>query len=86
MYHTDPTIVQELQAQIEAIVEEIMGDMLRDKVDNFVVRLQRVHKVETLILRMCSREDHMHTSVHEGGLSFTYHTFLYSRKLRIYST
>jgi hypothetical protein len=34
------------QAKTEAVVEEITGDMLHNTVDIFVVRLQRVYKVE----------------------------------------
>jgi hypothetical protein len=30
----------------KAVTEEITGDMLRDRVDNFMVRLQRDHGVE----------------------------------------
>jgi hypothetical protein len=46
MHHTNPCTVQELQAEIEAVAEEITGDMSRDTgdmsrntVDNFVVCL-----------------------------------------------
>jgi hypothetical protein len=51
-----PTTVQELQAEIEAVAEEITGDMLHDTVDIFVVHFQRVHKVKG------SHKNHMHTN------------------------
>jgi hypothetical protein len=46
VYRTNPHTVQELQAETEAVYEEITGDMLRDTVDSFVVCLWRVHQVE----------------------------------------
>jgi hypothetical protein len=46
VYRTILHTVQELQAETEAIAEEITDDMLHDTVDNFVVCLQQVHEVE----------------------------------------
>jgi len=43
---THPQTIPNLQAEIESATEEVAGDMLHDTVDNFVVRLQRVHEVE----------------------------------------
>jgi hypothetical protein len=39
VYRAKPHTVQELKAEIEAVTEEITGDILRDTVDNFVDRL-----------------------------------------------
>jgi hypothetical protein len=44
VYRTNPYAVQELQAEIEAVAEEMTGDMMRDR--NFVIRLQRVDEGE----------------------------------------
>jgi hypothetical protein len=46
MYCTNPHTVQELQVDIDAVAGEITGDMLHDKVDDFVVKLQQVHSIE----------------------------------------
>jgi hypothetical protein len=46
VYRTNPHTAQDLQGEIEAVAEEITGDMLRDTGDSFLVRLQRVHEVE----------------------------------------
>jgi len=35
-----------LQAEIEAVTKVMIGNILRDRVDSFVVRLQRVCEVE----------------------------------------
>jgi hypothetical protein len=40
VYCTNLHTVQEFQAGIEAVAEEITGDMLCETVDNFVVHLQ----------------------------------------------
>jgi len=40
VYCTNPHTVQELHMELEAVAEEITGDMLHDTVDNFVVHLQ----------------------------------------------
>jgi hypothetical protein len=45
-YCTNLHTVQELQAEIEAVTEDIIGDMLHDTLGNFVVSLQQVHEVE----------------------------------------
>jgi hypothetical protein len=37
---------QELQAEVEAIAEEIIANMMRDKIENVVVWLQRFREVE----------------------------------------
>jgi len=44
VYRTNPHTAQELQAEIEAVAEEIRGGTLSDTVDNFVVRLQPVQR------------------------------------------
>jgi hypothetical protein len=38
--HTNLHTVPELQTEIEAVANEITGDMLHDKAENFVVCLQ----------------------------------------------
>jgi peptide methionine sulfoxide reductase MsrB len=45
LYRINPHNVQDLQAEFEAVIKEITGDMLRNKVDNSVVLL-RVREVE----------------------------------------
>jgi hypothetical protein len=45
-YHTNTHTVQEFQAEIVAVTEEITGDMLLNTVDNFVVPLHVSHEVE----------------------------------------
>jgi hypothetical protein len=39
VYHTNPPTTQELQLELEAVAEEITGDMLHDTADNLVVHL-----------------------------------------------
>jgi len=39
-YSSNSHSVQELQTEIEAVANEITGDMLHDKAENFVVCLQ----------------------------------------------
>jgi hypothetical protein len=46
VYHTSPHSVQELQAEIEAVAEDITGGILCDTVDNVVVCLQQVYEVK----------------------------------------
>jgi len=46
LYCTNLCTVQELQVEIETVAEEITGDTLYNTVDNFMVCLQQVHKVE----------------------------------------
>jgi len=45
VYCTIPHTVQELQVQFEAVAKETTGDMLGNKVHNFVVHLQWVHEI-----------------------------------------
>jgi hypothetical protein len=45
-YRSKLHAVRLLQVEIEAVAEEITGYMLCDILDNFVVHLQWVHKVE----------------------------------------
>jgi hypothetical protein len=46
VYRTKPSHYSGLQEEIEVVADEMTGDMLRDRVDSFVVCLQRVHVVE----------------------------------------
>jgi len=55
------TQIQVLQAEIEAVAGETTGDMSRDTVDNFAVRLQRIHEdEESHIQRMFTIGPHAH--------------------------
>jgi len=46
VYHISSHTVQEVQAEIKAVDEEITSGMLHDRVNNFVVDLQEVHEDE----------------------------------------
>jgi hypothetical protein len=40
VHHTNPHSVEELQVEIQSVAEGIIGGMLRDTADSFVVCLQ----------------------------------------------
>jgi len=58
VYTTDSHTVHELQAEIEAVDEEITGDTLCDKIE----KNYSSTRSKDLILSMCSYEDHMSTN------------------------
>jgi hypothetical protein len=62
MYHTNPHTLEQLQAEIEVVAEEITDNMSHDTVDNFEVCLQQVHEIKGSILNLCTHEDHMHAN------------------------
>jgi hypothetical protein len=68
----------ELEAKVEAVVEEITGDMLCNTNNNYVVHLQRIHKVEQSYVCMKTTCTQI-LSKHE--LSFMYHMLLYPTEL-----
>jgi len=53
VHRTNPHTVQELQAEIEAVTEEITGDKLRDTVDNLWFVYSESTRSKDLLLNMC---------------------------------
>jgi hypothetical protein len=70
-----------LEAEIDAVAEEVTGDMLRSTHDNF-----EVHRSKYLVLNVFTCRPRAHKTLHESELSFMYHMLLYPRKLGIYRT
>jgi septum formation topological specificity factor MinE len=62
VYRTNPHTVQELQVEIEAVVEQITGDMLLTQLTTLWFVYSVSTELKDLILNMCSHEDHMHTN------------------------
>jgi hypothetical protein len=58
---TNQHTVQDLQVKTEAVAN-IIGDMLHDTIDNFVIHYIASMTLKDLILDMCSHEDHMYTN------------------------
>lgn len=79
VHHTNPHSVEELQVEIQSVAEGIIGGMLRDTADSFVVCLQWVHEVKG------SHTEHFTWRPHAHKL-FMNDMFLYPRKLQIYHT
>jgi hypothetical protein len=81
VYYTNPHTIQELQVEVEAVVEEITGDMLHNTVDSFVVYLQGGHKAKGLHMKT--------THVHKISMKVIFRScimLLYPGKLQIYHT
>lgn len=62
VHHTNPHSVEKLQVEIQSVAEGIIGGMLRDTADSFVVCLQWVHEVKGSHTEHCSHEDHIYTN------------------------
>jgi hypothetical protein len=62
VYRTNLHALQQLQADIDAVAEDITGDMLHDTDDNLWFVYGKSTRLKDLILNISSHEDHMHTN------------------------
>jgi hypothetical protein len=62
LYRINPHTVQELQADMDAVAEEIRGDTLSDTIGNSAFQLQLETTSNYLISNMCSHKNHNYTN------------------------
>jgi hypothetical protein len=59
VYHNNPPTVQELQAEIDAVSEEITDDCCMAQLINLWFIYSKSMKLKGLILNMCVYEEHI---------------------------